>query len=304
LALEIQTYNESLAEATALVFNRGTEGDEFVVPLTPQLFADRIASKDCFTPGGCFLAFAAGQPVGLALTCVPCAQPSGELDPDVGAIDGLFFPRNSMEVGEQLVDTCIDYLRGRGARLLYGFASGAGYPFWREIYYGLEPVCATACMHAWAAFMSRGFEHHQQSVNYLGRADLSLQRDDLEFTDHEQDTTSPWARDSWRGLTPRSIRAHSGGRCVGHIHWADMPLLSEHRAVRTAGISGMWVEPDCRRRGIASGLVARLHETARAQGIAEILVGTRVGNPAARHTYEGAGMRPVAFRTGTRRLYE
>ena len=78
-----------------------------------------------------------------------------------------------------------------------------------------------------------------------------------------------------------------------------MPLLSAHRGVRTAGISGLGVRAEFRRRGVASSLMSKVFEAAAAEGIDEILVGTTVENAAARRTYEKAGMKLIGHRTGT-----
>ena len=65
------------------------------------------------------------------------------------------------------------------------------------------------------------------------------------------------------------------------------------------GIYGMGVDEACRRQGFATSLLNCLHARCFERGIEEILVGTTVENTAARRSYEKAGMRPIAFRSGT-----
>ena len=42
-------------------------------------------------------------------------------------------------VGDSLLRRCVDHLSAGGAKLIYGFASFAGYLFWRGPYMSAEP---------------------------------------------------------------------------------------------------------------------------------------------------------------------
>jgi ribosomal protein S18 acetylase RimI-like enzyme len=297
MSFEILTYNESFLGEAVSVFNRQTEAAELVVRLTPEIFAEQIVSKSCFSSEGCFVAAEGGRAIGLALTALVGDAEGAQ--GGCGAIDGLFFPADRLTVGEALVARCVEHLRARGAATIYGFASGGGYPFWRGLYCGAEPVCLTNHSHAWIAFMSRGFRHHQQSVNYMGPAARLGFRGDLDYEEKPLDISSSWARDSWKGHKPMRISAVRDGRAIGHIGWVDMPYMSAHLGRRMAGIYSLSVVPEARRQQVASSLLGKLFERAGQIGVERILVGTTVDNTAARRTYERAGMAVVAFRTGT-----
>ncbi len=304
---EILTYREALVEDVAAVFNRENAAFEFVVPLTPEIFKEQIAAKSLFRADGCFLLAEGGRAVGLALTCPGVNGEKSHPDPRVGVIDGLFFPADRVDLGERLLRHCLEHLRAKGAGLIYGFASFGGYPFWRGLYMGAEPVCLTEYSQAWIAFMSQGFRHHQQSVNFLGdtggMASSGRYRRDLDYTVEMLDICSPWSRDSWRGHEPKALIARQGGEYVGRIGFVDLPFLSQHRSIETVGIYGMSVAENRRREGIASSLMSRLFELCADAGVEQILVGTTVENTAARSTYAKAGMRAIAYRSGTMREY-
>ncbi len=293
MSWEIRTYKESLIEELIAVFNRETRTDEFVVPLTPKIFTDQISSKPIFSPEGCFLAIENGKAIGFALT-------SPGADSGVGVVDGLFFPRERLEIGDALLKRCMEHFEQKGGvKTIYGFASFGGYPYWRGLYCGAEPVCLTHYTHAWVTFMAHGFTHHQQSMNYLGVTESREYRHDMSYQVSDLDISSRWAQQSWKGHSPKTITAKRDGVSLGYIGYAQFPYLTEYRQKSMAGIYGMQVYPEYRRQGIATSLINYLFNHAHELGIEEILVGTTVQNTAARRTYEKGGMKPIAFRTGT-----
>ena len=296
----IAAFDEVFVDQVIAVFNRENVGFEFVVPLSRSLFKEQIQSKSVFSKEGCFVLLEKDRVVGFALTCQGADGDRKAPDPKVGVIDGAFFPKEKLAQGEMLIRHCVEYLEGKGAKTLYGFASFGGYPFWRGLYYGFEPVCLTEYRQVWMAFMACGFEHHQQSVNYLGKTRACPYRRDLEYAEERLDTSSAWERDSWAGLEPKFLIARREGQEVGRIGFGHLPHLSEHRNISTAGIYSMRVVGHMRRKGIASSMMAKLFEMLGDSGIREVLVGTTIENTAARSTYAKAGMEIIAFRSGTR----
>ena len=301
MGCNIVSYDESYLEDLVAVFNRETADDPFVVPLTPALFTDQISSKLYFAAEGCFLAVENGRVTGFALTAPGIARGEATVRADVGSVDGLFFPRERLEIGDALLDQCLAYFEGQGTvKTVYGFASFGGYPYWRGIYCGPEPVCLSHYTHVWVTFMARGFTHHQQSLNYLGTPEPRTYRTDLVYEETDLDLSSEgWERETWKGHRPKMIRTMLGNEPVGRIGYVDLPYLSDYRGKPVGGIYTMGVEERFRRHGIATALIHYLFNLAYERGIEEILVGTTVENTAARRTYEKGGMRPVAFRTGT-----
>ena len=302
--MEIVTYKESLIEELIAVFNRETENDEFVVPLTPEIFINQISSKSLFSPEGCFLAMESEKAIGFALTSPGVHKGQGTADPGDGVVDGLFFPRDRLEIGDALLDRCMKYFRRKGGvKTIYGFASFGGYPYWRGLYCGSEPVCLTHYTHAWVTFMARGFTHHQQSVNYLGTTEPREYRNNLSYEVSDLNISSEWDSQSWKGHCPKVIIAKLSGDPVGRIGYVKLPYLSEYRGYNIGGIYSMMVYEKFRRQGIASSIINYLFNYAFESGVKEILVGTTVGNTPARRTYERGGMKPIAFRTGTMYQY-
>ena len=300
MAWEITTYKESLVEELIDVFNRETEPDPFVVPLTPTILADQITSKPLFSPEGCFLALERGKAIGFALTAPAIDSQRQSAGQTAGVIDGLFFPYDRLEVGDALLARSLDHLmQGTGVDTVYGFASYGGYPFWRGLYCGAEPVCLTHYSHAWSATMARGFVHHQQAMNYLGTPEPRAYRQDLEYVETDLDVSAGWTSQSWKGHSPKLISLHGKGEPMGYVGYAHLPFLSQYRDKSIVGIYGLQVYPRFRRQGMATCLLSCLFDRAFELRVQEILVGTTVENTAARRTYEKAGMRLIAFRTGT-----
>ena len=296
----ITTFDEAFVEQIVSVYNRENEAFEFVVPLSTLLFEKQILSKSVFSKEGSFVLLEKDHVVGFALTCQGADRERRAPDPEIGVIDGVFFPEDKYLEGERLIRHCVAYLEKRGAKTIYGFASFGGYPFWRGLYCGFEPVCLTDYKQAWIGFMSCGFEHHQQSINYLGKTRVFPYRRDLDYGETKLDICSAWQQDSWAGLEPKILTAGRNGEEIGRIGFGYLPHLSEHRGVSTAGIYSLHVVESMRGKGIASSLMAKLFEVLGDDGVQEVLVGTTAENAAARATYQKAGMEIVGFRTGTR----
>lgn len=304
MSWEIEIYREPLVEGLVEVFNRETECDPFVVSLTPEVFIEQIATKPYFSPEGCFLARENGEVVGFALTSPGIGREENARQPEIGVVDGLFFYRGRLEIGDALLDRCMGFFERKGSvKTVYGFASFGGYPYWRGLYCGTEPVCISSYMHAWVAFMARGFTHHQQSLNYLGATEPRTFRTDLEYGEGDLVFSGEWQRQTWKGHEPKVIHAALDGEVAGRLGYAELPFLSDYRGRRVAGIYSMHVEERLRRQGIASSLLNYLFDLTYGKGVEEILVGTTVGNTAARRAYEKSGMKPVGFRTGTMYRY-
>jgi hypothetical protein len=156
MSFEIVSYDDALVEGIVSVFNRETADAPFVVSLTADLFRAQIAAKSLFDPDGCFVAMERGKAVGFALSC-DVNSPRVKPEEPEGAIDGVFFPVDRTDAGHALIDACMERLRDRGAKVIWGFASYGGYPFWRGLYCGAEPVCLTALRFTIVPFYRSGF---------------------------------------------------------------------------------------------------------------------------------------------------
>jgi len=297
MGFQVVDYDRALIEGIVSVFNRETAGLPFVVPLTAELFSDQIVAKSLFDPRGCRIAVEGNRVIGFALACMVRSE---RVKPEIteGVIDGVFFPVGRTDAGHALIGACMEYLCERGAKTIWGFASHGGYPFWRGLYCGAEPVCLTTYVHGWAELLAHGFRHHQQSVNYLGQPGEMPYREDLDYGIEELDLSHPWAAESWRGHRPKTLVATRDGRRIGHVGFVQMPHLSCHRRTNVVGIYSFAVDATYRRAGIGSSLLAKLWETIADLNVQEVLVGTTVENLAARRTYEKAGMQVVAARSG------
>ncbi len=83
------------------------------------------------------------------------------------------------------------------------------------------------------------------------------------------------------------------GWAVFHTH-ENMPFVIPEE--RTYGyIAELFVEEDCRGRGIGRALMAECEAAARALGLKLVMIGVLAANSRARKTYEAAGFSPYAL---------
>src|SRR5262249_20151309 len=151
---------------------------------------------------------------------------------------------------------------GRGAERLIGWGSGAtGYPFYRGLLGGLEPVLIEGTSPALGVLRAAGYA--PDVASYLlgaphGRAARAAAGGGAgEVTVEPRAFAERWDVDAWRGHQPLVARARVEGREVGALLFAAMPRLSEQRGAGIGGIAALRVDEPFRRRGIASLLTAR-----------------------------------------------
>ena len=110
-----------------------------------------------------------------------------------------------------------------------------------------------------------------------------------------------WDADSWLDLSPILVEAQVDGVRAGRLGWCALPATSRRRAVKTAGIYSVFVEPEFRRRGVASALLQRCFHDAAEDGAREILLATGIDNAPAIAAYRKFGFTEVFELVGTAR---
>ena len=170
-----------------------------------------------------------------------------------------------------------------------------GYPFYRGLWVGGEPMCPATLPHVQMAFEVNGFKNTQESIFMVAEmpqppeplaAAISL---DIEEADavmrHEP------MRESWIGFEPKRWVARSGGEEVGSIAWVMQPHL-DRLSAPCMNIWGLGMREAFRRRGVAVELISRAMASAWAMGARFASVGTQLWNAPAHATYAKLGYRP------------
>jgi ribosomal protein S18 acetylase RimI-like enzyme len=308
-ALAIEQFSRDRAEDVARIFCESTAAHRYCGLLTPEIVLDRLCVPSYFDPAGLLIAYRGGRPIGYAHGTFGKPQ-AGEtrLNYGIGNIRALFFPPDDIEAGRALLEHLIAYLAGRGATDLQGWGSLAGYPFYRGLYLGTEPVLSTSHAHAIIRLVQAGFCVNQYSI-FLTRpmeapppsAPASPQ---VDLAEAPLGFSTTWDAETWAGLEPMQTTAWRGDRQVAQITWALLHDLTPKHGHPVGSIAALRVDDTCRRQGIARTLVLEVMRQCHYAGAREVAVATTQENTGALHTYYACGFEEIEILLGHGRAQE
>ena len=281
-----------------------------VRPLSAHEFDTTVVGRLDFDPDGLIVAERNGDLVGFAHAGFGPTDPTGS----AGALDHLFGTVAMLvvdpavaipEVGARLLREAEQYLRSRGAQVLYAGGRAPLDPFYRSIYGGSE----------WSGILDHhvGFHQTVEAAGY-GVVARSVQ---LEMDLTEPDTRDPKAAiirrrtrlevledprplGWWEGLASseglvtgyRLLHKRDDAEIARGITW-DMAAFGRTDGKARVGLRAVEVAPGLRRQGFGRYLVAEILRHARSQWAEVVAVTTDLTNAPALGLYETVGFRPV-----------
>ena len=273
------------------------------VPLLEQ----RVFSKPYFDRHGLIVATVNEEPVGFVHASFGPDDQQSSLSTEVGATQLLMvrseyydseLPLALLAQGEQ-------YLQQKGAKVLY---AGGIYPlngFYLGLYGGSElpGILSSDPFVGWVRtlgyqeidrviILQRGLASFQA---HASRKQRQLRR---EFVFRKQ--WSPPPTNWWEACTMGSLdriefglSKGTGGPRVASVWFWDVEPLASAWGLRTAGISDLYVQPEYRRRGLATSLLNQAFKQLSLQGITLIETQTMHFNQPAISLYGELGFKTV-----------
>ena len=172
----IETYDRRFLEGMARVYNDETAFEPHIAPLTAERFIQLVEKKSYFDPAGLFIAVRAGWVLGWVHACVaPGTEPWNDLNAKVARIRMLIFPRESLRIGGALAQEATAWLQGAGFQEMEAMHPLAGYPFYRGLWFGGEPMCPVSLPHVHLGSGSGRIQEHP-GVHLHGCADAGRAR--------------------------------------------------------------------------------------------------------------------------------
>jgi ribosomal protein S18 acetylase RimI-like enzyme len=307
--LTIEQFSRERAEDVAQIYCEATATHRYCGLLTPEMVLDRLCAPSYFDPAGLLIAYRGERPVGYAHgTFGKPVAPGAGLNYGVGNVRALFFPPDDVEAGRVLLDHLLAYLTGRGATDLQGWGSFAGYPFYRGLYLGTEPVLSTSHAQAIIRLVQAGFSVNQYSI-FLKRPMEALPpaasaSPPVDLAEAPLGFSTTWDAETWAGLEPMQTTAWRGDRQVAQITWALLHDLTPKHGRPVGSIAALRVDDNCRRQGIARTLVLEVMRQCYHAGAREVAVATTQENTGALHTYYACGFEEIEILLGYGRARE
>lgn len=294
----VETYEDSLLEGMVEVFNRETAAEPHIAPLSVQVFQDLVAAKSHFDPSGLLVAVSGSEVVGWVHACVaPPSEPWQDPEQTVGRIRMLIFPRADLRLGSALVSEATRWLRETELTEFEAINCSAGYPFYRGLWMGAEPMCPTGALpQVELALEVGGYKKQLESIMMTAKLDgpppATGAAVELDLVETPATMAHEPMRESWTGFEPMTVQAMIGDEQVGSIGWVALPHVAQKLGSPCVNVWSLSVQEQHRRKGIASALLARALKLGYAEGARHASVGTQLWNVAAQATYSKFGYTP------------
>jgi len=274
-------------------------------PVWPSLLEQLVFAKLYFDYEGLVLAFEGDRPVGFAHAGFGPNEAEDCVSTELGTTCLVLVRRDCDEprVAAGLVEQCEQYLRRRGAKVLYGGAIHPLNPFYLGLYGGSElPGVLKSDAPANEAFRSRGYKEIDQ-VMVLRRELAGFQppMDRRQMQARRQmiveETADPPPRSWWEAcvlgefhLTRFELVPRSGGQPVARATFRSIEAAGTTGVSRAAGLIELEVDESLRRRGLAVFLVSEAFRQLMRQGVSLVEAQCMSHNEAARGLYERLGL--------------
>lgn len=277
-------------------------------PVSSDLFEQLVFAKLYFDYQGLILAEVDGRAVGFAHAAFGPNEQQDDVSVDLG-VTNLILIRpecNGSEVAPGLLAHCEAYLRGRGAKVLYGGGVQPLNPFYLGLYGGSElPGVLDTDNVARDVYQTHGYTEIDQTV--------VLQRDLSDFEaviDRQQMqirrsmvvevTVDPPPRTWWEActlgqfdLTRFELVPRGGGPVVASATFRNMEPSGRGPIGRAAGLVDLTVDEAYRRRGLSIFLLCEALRQFIRQGITLVEAQCMHHNIAARGMYHKLGFQQV-----------
>jgi hypothetical protein len=254
--LQIQTYCVELLEQLCDCWNAATVGEPAIARLTPERFQHYVATKSFFDPSGLFAAVERGRVLGWVHACVAGATEPWQNGAQVSSrLRMLLFPPDRLDIGLTLIEEASRWLAPQPFGAPEAMSSRAGYPMYRGLWLGGEPVLPATMPHAHAALEIAGYRPIHQTLGMAARMaappEALAAPADVELCAGPAAMKHEAMRESWTGFQPQWIDAMHAGEPVGSIGWVLLPELAEKIGAPGMSIWTLSVRDSHRRRGIA-----------------------------------------------------
>jgi len=308
--LTYRTFRNSDPPALISLWRSRSGQPELFQPVSVDLLEQMVFAKLYFDYSGLLLACDDGKPVGFAhagfgpnaeqkwisteagVTCVILVQP--------GCAEA--------EVAAGLLDGCEQYLRRRGARILYGGGLAPLNPFYVGLYGGCElPGVLDSDTIARQALAAAGYEETERTTildlelsgfeSLISRQQMQVRRQMVVEVTADAPTQTWWEACTLGEfeLTRFDMVLRAGGLPVATATFRSMVMAPSATMApgRTVGLTGLFVDEQYRRRGLAVFLLSEAFRQFLRQGIARVEAQVRQTDLAAREMFQKLGFRQV-----------
>jgi GNAT superfamily N-acetyltransferase len=277
-------------------------------PVTAGILEQFIFSKPYFDPEGLFLALENNKPIGFAHAGFGANDDHTAISTEIGTTYQLMLRnehRNTSLAGDLLAH-CENYLRGRGAKVIYAGGVRPLNGFYLGLYGGSElpgilsgdHVFNEACRQAGYREIDRVIVMLIELSGFRPPIARNLRQLRREVSCHE--TSGPAVRDWWDACTTGaferikfSLKRAGGNATIADVWFWDVEPLSSSWGAPAAGMFDLEVPPAERRKGLGMYLLGEAFERLRTRGVMLVEAQTMQHNAPALALYQKLGFKKV-----------
>lgn len=280
----------------------------FMQPISSDLLEQFIFAKLYFDYQGLIVACEDGQPVGLAHAGFGPDEEEKEVCTELGTTC-IVLARPDCDgaaVAEGLLERSEDYLRCRGAKVIYGGGIRPLNAFYLGLYGGSElPGVLESDSVAQQLYAGHGYREIDRTIllqRELATFEAPIDRRQMQLRRQMvvEVTTNPPTRTWWEActlgefdLTRFDALPRSGGTPVASATFRVMDLTPAAGPRRSMGLMDLWVEGSFRRRGLAIFLLCEAFRQFSRQGSETMDIQAMQHNLAALNLYQKLGFQQV-----------
>jgi GNAT superfamily N-acetyltransferase len=277
-------------------------------PVSAAVLEQLVFAKPYFDPEGLILAFADDKPLGFIHAGFGASDEQATLDTDTGTTYLMMLRADHRDaiLADELLARAENYLRSRGAKVIYAGGIRPQNAFYLGLYGGSElpgilasdPVAHEACRRSGYREIDRVRILQLELANYkptVSRAQRQLGRE-LSITEIASPATESW----WEACTTCaferihfSLTAMSGGGPLASVGFWDIEPLSTLWGAPTAGMLDLEVSSQRRRQGVATFLLNEVFQRLRNRGVMRVEAQMMQQNLPALALYEKLGFAKV-----------
>lgn len=283
-------------------------------PVSSQLLEYGVFSKPQFDPAGLILATLDGLPVGFVHGGFAPNEDGTAIDTSLGTTHMLMLQGTLQEgtsagaaaLADDLLAASEQYLRGRGAKVLYGGGIRPLNSFYQGLYGGSEipgvlhtdRVLTDTCARNGYREIDRVVIMQCDLARFrppFSRRVRQIKRTAQWVESVDPPTASWWDACMWSGLQRDHFELvdKALGKVIARVSFWDVQPLASSWGLSTAGLLDLFVEYDWRRQGCASHLLREAFRLLRRRGVSTVEVQTMASNEAALAFYRKLGFTEV-----------
>ncbi|MBL9124707.1 MAG: GNAT family N-acetyltransferase [Planctomycetaceae bacterium] len=305
--IEYRPFRNSDPPALAEIWRARAQERGLMQPMTAALFEDLVLSKPYFDNQGLIVALEDGLPVGFVHAGFGPNDDYSGLSTQLGVTCMLMVrePARGRGIGSTLLGHSEQYLRSRGAQVLYGGGIHPLDPFYLGLYGGSElPGVLGSDADAQRLYRASGYQEidhcvilHKELAGFrptVNRQQMLVRRQTSIRTTVNPRPETWWDACTFGGFDRVQFELlNTQGRQVAQATVWSMEPMGTSWGFRAGGVIRVEVPDDCRRQGYATYLLNEVMRHQQQQGVAVLETQTMAQNTVALAMYARLGFHEV-----------